>query len=72
MQQNATLRRALRKFPKERAPQKPSVLKRSVPKALAFAFGSRLRSKRSVLKRVFLGGCCLMESPKRGCDLGTC
>ena len=30
-----------------------SVLKRSVPKKGAFAFGLRLRSGRSVLKRVF-------------------
>ena len=50
-----------------------SVLKRCVPKTLAFAFGLRLRSKtRCVLRRVCQGGGYLVESPKRGCDLGTC
>ena len=44
----------------------PRVLKHSVLKALAFVFGLRWRSK----TRVF-GSRSLVESPKRGCDLGT-
>ena len=49
-----------------------SVLKRCVPKTLAFAFGLRLRSKTRCFKTRVLGRRLPMESPKRGCDLGPC
>ena len=49
-----------------------SVLKRCVPKTLAFAFGLRLRSKTQYFKTRVLGRGYLMENPKRGCDLGPC
>ena len=50
-----------------------SVLKRCVPKTLAFAFGLRLRSKTRCFKTRVLGRRLpIMESPKRGCDLGPC
>ena len=49
-----------------------SVLKRCVPKTLAFAFGLRLRSKTRCLKTRVLGRRLPNGKPKRGCDLGAC
>ena len=56
----------------------PGILMTLVSWNAAFLKRLRLRSvcvcvlKRSVPKRVFEGGGYLMESPKGGCDLGTC
>ena len=49
-----------------------SVLKRCVPKTLAFAFGLRLRSKTQCFKTRVLGRRLPNGNPKRGCDLRPC
>ena len=49
-----------------------NVPKRSLPGTFAFAFGVRLRSKTRRSKTRVLVRRLQMESPKRGCELGTC
>ena len=49
-----------------------SVLKRNVPKTLAFAFGLRLRSKMQRSKTRVLMRRAPNGRPERGCDLGPC
>ena len=49
-----------------------SVLKRCVPKTLAFAFGLRLRSKTRCFKTRVLGRRLANGKPQERCDLGTC
>ena len=49
-----------------------SVLKRCVPKTLAFALGLCLRSQTRCFKTRVLGRRLPNGKPQRGCDLGTC